>query len=107
MGMACRARRFGKLVIVKYQLLRRVVVMELKNVFPLTHLFPQCYCALARLVTYSSTPAIKNRKMFGYSKKCMQIEGFGKESRDMSGLLEPHPHPGPPLEGEGESCGPL
>jgi hypothetical protein len=37
-------------------------------------------------VTYSSTPAIKNKKaklhvykMFGHSKKCMQIEGFGKE----------------------------
>jgi hypothetical protein len=31
------------------------------------------------LVTYSSTPAQKNKKIIGHGRKCIQIEGFREE----------------------------
>jgi hypothetical protein len=34
---------------------------------------------ISYLVTYSSTPAQKNKKIIGHGRKCIQIEGFREE----------------------------
>jgi hypothetical protein len=53
----------------------------------------------SRLVAYASAPAIKTNKMFGRSKKMRADLGLWKRVRGRILPSEPHPHPGPPLEG--------